>query len=102
MKRIYSAANLSDAHLLRDILERVGITTHLFNQYAMAALGELPMSSAYPQIWLAQPQQEQHARALIAEFERRPISTAPKLCLPCGEANPAEFDICWQCGQTLA
>ena len=64
MKRIYTAANLADAHLVRDLLQHAGIAVHIFNEYAMAALGEVPMGSAYPQLWISQLHQEQHARAV--------------------------------------
>ena len=102
VKRIYTAANLADAHLVKDLLQQAGIATHIFNEYAMAAMGDVPMGSAYPQIWISQPHQEQHARAVIADYEQRPAQTAIKICAPCGEANPGEFELCWNCGEVLA
>ncbi len=102
VKRIYTAANLADAHLVRDLLQHAGIAVHIFNEYAMAALGDVPMGSAYPQIWISQLHQEQHARAVIADYEQRPPQTAIKNCLPCGETNPGEFELCWNCGEPLA
>ena len=102
MKRIYTAANLADAHLVRDLLRQAGISAHIFNEYAMAAMGDVPLGSAYPQIWIPQPQQEQHARAVIAEFEKRSPQTAIKICSHCGETSPGEFELCWNCGAALA
>ena len=102
MKRIYTAANLADAHLVRDLLQQAGIAVHIFNEYEMAALGEMPMGSAYPQLWIPQLHQEQHARAVIAEYERRPAQTALKHCLACQETSPGEFELCWNCGAALA
>lgn len=102
MKRIYTAANLADAHLVRDLLQQAGIAAHIFNEYAMAAMGDVPMGSAYPQIWIPQPQQEQHARAVIADYEKRLPQTAIKTCGACGETSPGEFELCWNCGGALA
>ena len=102
MKRIYTAANLADAHLVRDLLQHAGIAVHIFNEYAMAALGEVPMGSAYPQLWISQLHQEQHARAVIADYEQRPAQTTIKHCFACGETNPGEFELCWNCGAALA
>ena len=102
MKRIYTAANLADAHLVRDLLQQAGIATHLFNEYAMAALGEVPMGSAYPQLWITQLHQERHARAVIADYEKRSPQTSVKHCFACGEISPGEFELCWNCGAALA
>ncbi len=101
MKRIYTATNLPDAHLLRNLLEQAGIPAHIFNQHAMSAFGELPLSSAYPQVWIVQPQQEQHARAVVAQYTSVAAVTATKLCAACSESNPGEFELCWNCGTLL-
>ena len=102
MKLIYTAANLADAHLVRNMLQQAGIAVHIFNEYAMAAMGEMPIGSAYPQVWISQLHQEQHARAVIADYEQRSPETSIKHCAPCGEANPGEFELCWNCGKPLA
>ena len=102
MKRVYTAANLAEAHLVRDLLQQAGVAVHVFNEYAMAAMGDVPMGSAYPQVWISQLHQEQHARAVIAEYENRPITTTIKNCVACGEASPGEFELCWNCGKALA
>jgi len=101
VKRVYTAANLAEAHLVRDLLQQAGVAVHVFNEYAMAAMGDVPMGSACPQLWISQPQQEQHARAVIAEYENRPLTTTIKSCVACGEASPGEFELCWNCGAPL-
>lgn len=101
MKRIYTAQNLPEAYLVRDLLTRSGVAVHVFNEHAMAAMGELALGSAYPQVWIAQEHQEQQARTIIADFENRPASTITKNCATCGELNPDEFEICWNCATPL-
>ena len=101
MKRIYTAQNLPEAYLVRDLLTRAGVAAHVFNEHAMAAMGELALGSAYPQVWITQEHQEQHARAVIADYESRPASTSTRNCFSCGEQNPAEFDLCWNCAAPL-
>ncbi len=101
MKRIYTARNLAEAYLVRDLLTRSGVVVHVFNEHAMAAMGELALGSAYPQVWIAQEHQEQHARSVIAEYETRPVSTITRNCHTCGEQNPGEFELCWNCAATL-
>ena len=102
MKRIYTARNLPEAYLVRDLLTQSGVAAHVFNEHAMAAMGELALGSAYPQVWIAQEHQEQHARSVIADYETRPASTTSRKCVACDEQNPGEFDICWNCAAPLA
>lgn len=101
MKKIYSAGNLQEAYLVRDLLIQAGVPATIFNEHAMAAMGEMPFTSAYPQVWIEQPHQEQHARAVIADYEKRPVRSAPRTCASCGEASPGEFELCWSCGSVL-
>lgn len=44
MKRVYEAANITDAYLIRDVLGQAGIPAHVQGQYLQGALGELPVS----------------------------------------------------------
>ena len=102
MKRIYTAQNLPEAYLVRDLLTHAGVAAHVFNEHAMAALGETAMGSAYPQVWIAQEHQERHARSVIGEYEARPVSTVTKHCFACGEKSPDGFEICWNCAAPFA
>ncbi len=101
MKRVYTAANLPDAQLVHDLLEQAGVPAHIFNANAMSALGDLPLSAAYPQVWIAQQHQEQHARAVIADYQQQKPELAGKVCSGCTETSPGEFDLCWNCGIAL-
>jgi hypothetical protein len=102
MKRIFTAGNLPEAYLVRDLLVQAGVPVHIFNQHAMAALGDIPAAAACPQIWLAQLHQEQHARSVIAEYEANRGLGAAQACIACGESNPAGFEICWNCSGAIA
>ena len=101
MKRIYSAANLPEAYLVRDLLAHEGIAAHIFNENAIGALGDLPMAAAAPQVWITQQHQEQHARAIIARFELRVPDNASQQCSACNETNPGGFELCWNCNAAL-
>ncbi len=101
MKRIHTAANLAEASLLQHILQDAGIAVHVLNTHAVGALGEIPFADAGPQLWITQPQQETYARSLIAEFHKRDHTGVERKCPACGEANPPEFDSCWNCAAVL-
>ena len=99
MKRVYNALHLPDAHLLRDLLQHAGIPAFVFNENAASAIGLVPVSSAQPQVWIAQAHQEHHAEAIIRDYQTRDATTETWICQNCTESNPGEFDCCWQCGQ---
>jgi hypothetical protein len=101
MKLVYVAINLPDAHLVRHLLQQAGIPSHVLNEHAVGAMGELPVASACPQVWIAQVHQEHHARTVIEEYQSRRPVTGNKICAACRETNPADFDLCWRCGAML-
>jgi hypothetical protein len=105
MKRIYTAANLPEAALVRDLLQQAGIPAHILNQHAMGALGDLPMSEALPQVWIPQSHQELHALKVIAQFQSataNAVFRSNATCQQCHESNPAAFELCWNCGADLS
>lgn len=101
MKRVYTAPNLPDAHLLRDLLQHAGIPAHVFNENANSLVGFLPVSAGLPQVWISQPHQETHARSVIADYQTRLPVHQSHQCQACGELNPGEFEVCWNCGEGL-
>ena len=101
MFRLYSAANLPEAHLLLHRLAQSGIEARVLNEHAQGGLGEIPFTHAYPEIWVMEEADEARARTILAEFERPPVSREPTRCQACGEMNPPAFEICWQCGKPL-
>ena len=101
LKRVYTAANLPEAHLLSDLLAARGIRARIFNANASSLLGELPIEASLPQVWVEDPADVARARELIDEF-LRPTHPGPAIICPkCGEENPPSFDFCWSCGTVL-
>lgn len=101
MIRLYCAATLQEAHLLLGLLSADGIRARLQNAHAQSALGEIPFTHAYPEVWIERPGDIERARALIAAYETAGAAAQVR-CRQCGEDNPANFDTCWNCGLDLA
>jgi hypothetical protein len=103
MHKIYTAANLADAYLLRDRLARAGIEVFVFNEHAQGGLGEIPFTQTYPELWLADSHDVARALDEIRAYEAKPgRDDPPHKCPTCGEDNPASFEVCWRCGRPLA
>lgn len=101
MLRLYTAANLPDAHMLRQLLAQAGIEAHVFNENAQSGMGEIPFTHAWPEVWLVKPGDEKPAREVVRIFERPPVPSADVFCAACHERNPGNFELCWSCGAAL-
>jgi hypothetical protein len=100
MKRVYCAENLPDAHLVLHLLESEGIDARVFNENLQGALGDIPFTHAYPEVWIESDRDFELARRIIKARERTP-STGAVTCENCSEENPRNFQLCWNCGEAI-
>jgi len=101
MIRCYRAANLLEAHMIQDLLEQAGIETHVFNENAQGGVGEIPFVHTYPEIWLVDEDDLTRARDVIRDYENPVTDTSSRQCPQCGEMNPGDFQLCWNCGREI-
>lgn len=98
--RVYRAANSTEAHMLRGILEQQGVPVRLIGDGLSSGFGELPMDVIQVELQVPSGFAE-FARQLIEEFEqanREPVAEARLwTCAQCGELCPDEFGVCWNC-----
>ena len=73
----------------------------MFNENAQSGVGQLPVSEAYPEVWLADERDLARAQAVIRAFDATPRDTGTVRCGACGEDNPGNFQLCWSCGAAL-
>ena len=103
MRRIYTASDLPQAYLVRDLLAQQGIKAHVFNENATGGLGELPFTHTYPEIWLQNEADSEAAEKILRQFESQPAATGvERVCPECHEPNPPNFGSCWNCGADLS
>lgn len=99
MERLYIAGDLQEAHLILHRLESERIEAHIFNENAQGAMGEIPFTHIYPEVWLVKAKDFDRAKVIIAEYEQ-PIELAEnQKCGHCGEESPKNFEVCWHCGE---
>lgn len=98
--RIYRAANSTEAHLLKGLLEQHGILVRIFGDGLSSGVGELPVDVMQVELQVKRGYR-QLARQLILEYESRACENgagaALWTCSQCNEENPTAFDICWNC-----
>ncbi len=99
MQRIFTASGIGEARLVQQMLEAAGVRAQIFNDHASGALGELPATETWPEVWIERESQSALARALISGYESAPDEAVS--CRGCGESNPVTFETCWHCRQPL-
>ena len=99
-KKIYSAANAIEAHMIQGLLEKESISTNLSGEGLSIATGGLPTDVIQVDILV---DEEKHAEALqiISNYEeilREPAQGGESWeCEECNKVNPGTFEICWSC-----
>jgi hypothetical protein len=79
------------------VLASHGIEAQLRNTTLSGGAGELPIVETWPQVWVAD-EQEQHAKRVIEAVARgTEPRAAPWRCERCGEWIGGQFDECWRC-----
>lgn len=68
MKKIYDAANITEAHIVTGMLRANGIDAHMSGHYLQGGVGELAVQG-FAAV-LVNDDEEQQARVLIDEYER--------------------------------
>jgi hypothetical protein len=83
------------------MLEHALIPAQLFNQHAQSGVGDIPFTHAYPEVWVIRNEDYERGRKIVQQYEAMPQSSQVVSCPSCGEENPVNFQLCWQCGSGL-
>lgn len=103
MKKIYLARDLSDAHLLKGLLEGDGIEAEVQGESLWKLRGEIPITEdTAPSVWVPDEDYDR-AMALVETFHvgeaSAPVAGKSWRCI-CGEENEGQFTECWNCGRS--
>jgi|MudIll2142460700_1097286.scaffolds.fasta_scaffold246408_3 hypothetical protein len=103
MKKIYTARNPIDAHLLKGALEGEQIEAIIQGDFLWAARGEVPITpETCPSVWIVNDADYEKAVQVLEDFKSQeitaPIQTEEWKCDNCNETNEGQFLECWQCG----
>ena len=105
MKKIYTAANPADAHIVRGILESYEIDCEVRGESLFSVRGELPMvGDTFPTVWILHDEDGKEAQKIVDEIDRKRNGPSTEnthwICDGCGETLESQFTACWQCGKS--
>ena len=101
MQRLFTAGTLVEAYLVQQLLESNSIRSIVFNENAQGAVGELPITEVWPEVWIEDPSFIKVAKDIIRDYENKQMVQSSYLCSSCAEQNPGNFELCWSCGVTF-
>jgi hypothetical protein len=98
VKVVYVARDITDAGIVRGMLEANGIAVEMRGEAMSSVRGLLPYSrEAAPKVCV---EERDYERAMALIDQAVPQSGAAWTCGQCGERVDAELGECWQCGTT--
>jgi hypothetical protein len=102
MKELVRERALVQLSHYRAVLEAAGIPTFIRNENL--ANVEAPIPVFCPALCVVRDEDYERALELLREATEaaEQASTEEAPCPACGEANPGNFDLCWNCGADLA
>lgn len=97
MRKLYSAESIILIAHLRNVLQTAGIAAFIRNDRLWGALGEIPFTECWPELWIQHSGDALTARALIEQELQAPREASYWVCESCGERLAAQFSDCWRC-----
>ncbi len=96
MRKVYTARDVTDAGIIRGVLETNGIAVTIRGEHLFGARGLIPVSAeTAPTVWVEESDYDR-AKALI---EGGHAESGPSWsCGQCGETVDHELGECWKCG----
>ncbi|PLX89303.1 MAG: hypothetical protein C0619_11590 [Desulfuromonas sp.] len=88
------------ASLLKTVLAKEGIACLLKNVDLAVAMGEIPMTECFPELWVIDEEMFPRAKLLLDGWLNSAGSDAgPWQCPTCQEWLEGHFGACWSCGR---
>lgn len=103
MRKIYTAKDLADAHLLKGLLSGENMAVEVRGEFLYGVRGEVPITpDTCPSVWVTDDSDFDKAMELVSTYlegkSPGPAEGEVWRCR-CGEENEGQFTECWSCGK---
>lgn len=71
MKRVFTAPTITEAYLIKGILENEGIAAFVKNEHLSGLAGEIPFMESWPEVWIIDDEKSDLAVAMITRYHQR-------------------------------
>lgn len=99
MKRVFSGPDPLVAGSIRNLLLNEGIESEVRTPFLAAALGDIPVSECWSEVWIMNDEDAERAAAVVGAASGASGQAGGSWkCSRCGEEIEGQFEACWQCG----
>jgi len=70
LKRVFTAPTVTETYLMKGILESEGIEAFIKNEHLSGLAGEVPFMDSWPEVWIVDDAEAEHAKAIIDDYQR--------------------------------
>jgi hypothetical protein len=68
MKRVFTAPSVTEAHLIKGVLENEGIRSIIKNEHLSGLAGEIPAMEAWPEVWVLDDAEAERAESILSRY----------------------------------
>jgi len=100
MNMKYCTMNYAEVHVIKGLLENIGIDCLLKNEDMYSIAGAVPHTDCFTELWVKHDGDNEKAEEIIKIFKQTNITknTDSWVCEKCGVNVEGQFDMCWKCG----
>ena len=102
MKQVFTAENRLNVYHIKNLLEMNGIESIVKNDGLTSVVGDIPLHSAWPEVWVTDSDMEAYAKDIIKQSKKPEVGGEMWTCESCGEKHAAQFLDCWNCQSSKA
>ncbi|MEW5974585.1 MAG: DUF2007 domain-containing protein [Acidobacteriota bacterium] len=101
MQRVFTShlGDNAEVGMLKEIIEKEGIECVVRNDSLTTALGGVPVTECYPELWVLNDEDLERARQFVEEWLHPRKAAMSWICASCGEKIEGQFANCWKCGK---
>jgi hypothetical protein len=100
MEKVFASNNSAEVGLLKNLLEKNGISCVIRNEQLSMLSGAIPFTECYPELWVLNDEDSTRAKELLRGW--RSTETPDRdswVCPSCVEKIEGQFTACWKCGE---
>lgn len=98
MRKIYENIDYARVGHYQSILESAGVPTLVKNLGVSGAIGDVPVTEAYPELWVVDDGDYELGMEILGPLHRGEIQPGVDwICPMCGEQVPGSLGECWNC-----
>jgi hypothetical protein len=96
MKMLFTNESSLLVNNVKNLIEAQAIKVFIKNEYAQGAVGGISAFDAWPELWVVNEVDFDHAMDIVS-ISQKDNDSIDWHCTHCKESNDSSFELCWNC-----